>query len=112
SPGNNVAEDLLWTAAGGGDPEIVRMALDRIDWPREDQRWLWPLWQAFTCDGGVKRGLACFRQLLDRADPNQNSGRTMLHTVVARGEKKHLPYAEMLLDRGARFDIRHELLES
>lgn len=113
SPGKTVAEDLLWSAAGGGDPEIVRMALERIDWPREDSRWLWPLWQAFTCDGGVERGLACFRLLLDRADPNQSeSGRTILHTVMARGEKEHLPYAEMLLDRGARVDIRDELLRS
>jgi hypothetical protein len=37
--GGKVAEELLWTAAGGGDPEIVRMALERIDWPREDSRW-------------------------------------------------------------------------
>ena len=89
SPGKTVAEDLIWTAAGGGDAEIVRLALERIDWPREDPRWLWPLWQAFTCDRGIKHGLACFRLLLDRANPNQSqSGRTMLHTVVARGQKK------------------------
>jgi len=36
--GGKVAEELLWTAAGGGDPEIVRMALERIDWVREDSR--------------------------------------------------------------------------
>ena len=69
--GGKVAEDLLWTAAGGGDPEIVRMALERIDWPREDSRWGWPLWQALMCDGGIERGLACFRLLLDRADPTK-----------------------------------------
>ena len=113
SPGKSVAEELLWSAAGGGDPEIVRMALERIDWPRQDTRWLWPLWQAFTCDGGLEPGLACFRLLLDRADPNQSqSGRTILHTVMARGGKEHLPYAEVLLDRGARVDIRDSLLGS
>ncbi len=113
SPGKTVAEDLLWSAAGGGDPEIVRMALERIDWPREDSRWLWPLWQAFTCDGGIERGLACFRLLLGRADPNlSDSGRTILHTVMARGERDHLAYAEMLLDRGARMDVRDDLLKS
>jgi ankyrin repeat protein len=89
------------------------MALEHIDWPLKDRRWLWPLWQAFTCDGGIERGLSCFRLLLDHADPNQSdSGRTILHTVVARGEKGQLPYAEMLLDRGARMDIRDELLRS
>jgi len=87
------------------------MALERIDWSREDHRWLWPLWQAFSCDGGVRRCLACFRLLLDRAAPNLYSGRTVLHTVVAR-ERKHLPFAEMLLDCGARMDIRDELLGS
>jgi ankyrin repeat protein len=112
SPGSTVAEDLVWTAAGGGDPEIVRMALERIDWPRDDTRWLWPLWQAFTCNGGIDRGLACFRLLLDRADPNVTDGRTILHTVVARGGPKQRAFAELLLDRGARVDIRDELLES
>ena len=34
-----LAEQLLWGAACGGDPEIVRMALERIDWPRDDPRW-------------------------------------------------------------------------
>jgi len=111
--GGKVAEDLLWTAAGGGDPEIVRMALERIDWPQEDSRWGGALWQAFTCDGGVERGLACFRLLLNRADPNQSdSGWTMLHTVMAQGGKEHLPYAEILLDAGARTDIRDDLLKS
>jgi ankyrin repeat protein len=113
TPGKTVSEDLLWTAAGGGDAEILRLALERIDWPRQDPRWLYPLWQAFTCDGGIRRGLVCFRLLLARADSNQSdSGRTMLHTVVARGEKKHVPYARMLLDAGARVDIRDDLLGS
>jgi ankyrin repeat protein len=31
---------------------------------------------------------------------------------VARGEKKHVPFAQMLLDAGARFDIRDDLLKS
>ena len=37
--GETVAEQLLWGAACGGDPEIVRMALERVDWPRDDPRW-------------------------------------------------------------------------
>jgi hypothetical protein len=113
TPGGTVAEDLIWTAAGGGDAEIVKMALDRIDWPRADTRWGWPLWQAFTCDGGIERGLACFHLLLERAGPNVSSGgQSILHTVMARGEPKHVPFAELLLDHGARTDVRDELLES
>jgi ankyrin repeat protein len=113
SPDATVAEDLIWTASGGGDPEIVRLALPRLDWPRDDERWLWSLWQSFTCHAGAERGLDCFRQLLDRADPNVGaSSRTMLHTVVADGGPEHVPFAEILLDRGARMDIRDELLRS
>jgi ankyrin repeat protein len=111
-PGSTVSEDLLWTACGGGDPEIVRLALERIDWPRQDSRWIGSLCHAFTCDN-VERGLACFRLVLDRADPNQSdSGRTILHTVVAQAENRRVPYAEMLLNQGARTDIRDDLLKS
>jgi hypothetical protein len=39
SPGKPVAEELLRFGANGGDPEIVQMALERIDWPRDDPRW-------------------------------------------------------------------------
>ena len=31
---------------------------------------------------------------------------------MARGETEHVPFAEMLLDQGARVDIRDELLQS
>ena len=34
SPDKPLAEELLRFGASGGDPEIVRMALERIDWPR------------------------------------------------------------------------------
>jgi ankyrin repeat protein len=112
-PGKTVAEELLWSACGGGDPEIVRMALQCIDWPRDDPRWGWPLWQAFTCDGGIEKGIACFRLLLERADPNPHgSGGSILHTVMARGGPEHVPFVEMLLDAGARTDFRDDLLQS
>jgi ankyrin repeat protein len=112
-PGSTVAEDLLAAAAGGGDPEIVRLALERIAWPRDDPRWAWALWQAFTCHRGIDLGLASFRRLLDGADPNVGaSSWTMLHTVMADGGPQHVPFAELLLDRGARMDVRDELLKS
>ena len=37
--GETVAEQILWGAASGRSAEIVRMALERIDWPRDDPRW-------------------------------------------------------------------------
>jgi hypothetical protein len=38
SLGKPVAEELLRFGTNGGDPEIVQMALERIDWPRDDPR--------------------------------------------------------------------------
>lgn len=35
SRGKPLAEELLHFGADGGDPEIVRKALERIDWPRD-----------------------------------------------------------------------------
>jgi ankyrin repeat protein len=37
--GESLGEQLLWGGAGGGDPEIARLALERVDWPRDDPRW-------------------------------------------------------------------------
>jgi hypothetical protein len=34
-----VAEQLVCAAARGGDPEILRMAMERVDWPHGDPRW-------------------------------------------------------------------------
>jgi hypothetical protein len=79
---SKAVEELLHFGASGGSSEIVRMALERITWPREDSRWFRVLAQplsfwhhipwlyagnrAFDRDGY----LACFRQILARADPN------------------------------------------
>ena len=114
--GKTLAETLLWSAAGGGDPEIVRMALEHIDWPRDDPRWHWPLWQALTSDG-LEPGLECYRLILDRADPDISKfGRTLLHDAVASGRglrvKDRIPYVSLLINAGARMDLRDELLQS
>src|SRR4030095_2467233 len=37
--GKSTAEQFLNSSANTGDTEIVRMALDYIDWPRDDRRW-------------------------------------------------------------------------
>jgi hypothetical protein len=43
--GQVVAEQILWSGASGRSVDIVRMALERIDWPRGDPRWFWMLWR-------------------------------------------------------------------
>jgi len=139
TPGKTVAEDLL--GGDGGEPEITRMALERIDWPRDDPRWYWvlkapttfwnhipwiasPKWQL-----GRDGYLASFRLILARCDPNvagsQSFGsfrRTILHDVMAMGfhdgvsgwisDEEALGFAVALLDAGARTDVRDDLLQS
>ena len=126
----NVAEELLRFGASGGDPEIVRMALERIDWPRDDARWLGILTQPlyfwhhipwlYAGNRELDRGtyLPCFRVILKRCDPNHvgSFGRTALHEVASmRGhvtEDEAAPFALALLEAGARMGVRDEILKS
>jgi ankyrin repeat protein len=130
-----MGEALLWAGACGGDPEIVQMALQLVDWPREDPRWFGILeqplriwnhgsghWAHHEWDRGTY--LTCFRLVLERCDPNVRGrlpdhgqfGLTILHSVA--GSRKHVTaeertaFATMLLDAGARLDLRDNLLRS
>jgi ankyrin repeat protein len=115
-----VEEAILWGGASGRSAEIVRMALERIDWPRDNPRWFWLLWRPLPGHrdlDDVERAdsLATFRLILDRCDPNlraPESGQTMLHEVIARDHGVGAALATMLLDAGARTDIRDEFLKS
>jgi ankyrin repeat protein len=133
-PGRTVAEELL----GGdcGEPEIIRMALARIDWPPEDPRWygalrgprsFWshvPWIRSPEWDRDRDGYLICFRLILARTHANQKGsfGRTILHDVMAMGhhdgvsgwitEDEALAFAVTLLDAGARTDVRDDLLQS
>ena len=118
--GRTVAEQLLWGGASALSAEIVRMALERVDWPPDDPRWFWMLWrpvpgyqdydarqQAECCE--------CIRLILARSGPHHRAptyGQTMLHEVVARDHGVGAQAAALLLDAGARLDIRDNLLRS
>jgi ankyrin repeat protein len=118
--GEKVAEQILWSGASGRSVEIVRMALDRIDWPRDDPRWFWMLWRPLPGHRDLNEAeqadsRATFRLILERCDPNlraPESGQTMLHEVTARDHGVGVALATMLLDAGARTDIRDEFLKS
>ncbi len=130
SPDRPLAEELLRFGAGGGDPEIVRMALERIAWPRDDARWFRILAQPlsfwhhipwlYAGDGKLDRAtyLQCFRLVLERCDPNVIGGfnRTALHEVAAMGDHvtddEAAAFAAALLDAGAKPDRRDDLLNS
>ena len=129
--GDDVAEQLLWGAACGGDPEIVRLALERVTWPRDDPRWFDSSNSHCVPGRTAHRAttlprdayLRCFAILLDRCDPNvrgrptdeQQFGLTTLHNIVARGDMtpdERVAFATAILDRGARLDVRDNLLKS
>ena len=129
--GAPLAEQLLWGAACGGDPETLRMALDRVEWPRDDPRWFGMLEQPLRSWTHGPSGdsydestyLTCFRMLLEHCDPNlrgrptdqQQFGLTTLHNLVARGDmsgEERVEFARAILDAGARLDVRDHLLKS
>ena len=118
SPGRTVAEDLLDYGSCGGDPEIIRMALERIDWPRGDSRWFWMLGRSLESDADGGSHIECFRQVLDRSGPHMigRFGRTMLHEVAAQRSPvtsdEATAFARLLLDAGALMDLRDDLLKS
>ncbi len=115
-----VEEQILWSGASGRSAEIVRIALERIDWPRDDPRWFWILWRplpghADLTDVEQADCRESFRLILERCDPNlwaPESGQTMLHEVIARDHGVGVSLASILLDAGAHTDARDEFLKS
>lgn len=118
--GTTTAEQILWGGASARSAELVRMALERIDWPRDDRRWFWMLWRPLPGHQDLSAAeqadsIDSFRLILDRCDPNLRagaSGQTMLHEVIARDHGVGVALATILLDAGARTDVRDNLLNS
>ena len=119
-PGSSVAQDLLWGAIECPSPEIVMLALRATDWPADDPRWHGILENGLYLrpESDRPRHIEAFRLVLDRCDPNVRSrrGTTLVHEVAAsRGgltASDRMAYTTLLLDRGARLDIRDDLLQS
>ena len=123
SPGGTVAEDLLFSAAASGNVDFVQMALEHLDWPRGDARWQWRLMQPLGRHPEDERAryLTCFQMILERSgvDLPHRFGRTLLHDVAAAwprsapmGAAERIGFATMLLDAGARLEVRDDLLRS
>jgi ankyrin repeat protein len=118
--GRTVAEQLLWGGASALSAEIVRMALEHVDWPPDDPRWFWMLWRPLPGHGDYDARqqaecCECFTLILARCGPHHRAsdyGQTMLHEVVARDHGVGVRLATILLDAGARLDVRDTLLGS
>ena len=122
SPAEDLASELAWSAADHGCPEIVAMALAHLDWPAADPRWNWVLIQPIRgagADSSKNGGHFKSMETLLRHGINPNVSRfhqTSLHFTAARhsglsGEDR-ARFAAMLIDHGARLDIRDDLLQS
>jgi ankyrin repeat protein len=118
--GHTVAEQLLWGGASSLCAEIVRMALEQVDWPADDPRWFWMLWRPLPGhqDYNVQQQTECcecFKLILARCGPHHRAtdyGQTMLHESVSRDHGVGVQLATILLDAGARLDVRDNLLNS
>ena len=123
----DLAEELTWSAAVNGCPAIVELALPRLTWPAHDPRWHWILIQPIRGLGdnsGLRPAATtedrteCMAILLRHGiDVNVSRlGQTVLHFAAARGgiekEADRTRFAALLLDGGARLDLRDDLLES
>ncbi len=125
-----VADQLLGAAARGGDPEILRMALSRVDIPYGDLRWnallqgplgFWNHWIGPWCHREWDRStyLTCFKMILERCGPPNarlHGGATILHQIVVMGDhvrpEERVAFATAAIEAGARLDIRDDLLKS
>jgi ankyrin repeat protein len=128
--GRTVAEQILDPAASAGSVDILRMALERIAWPRDDPRW-WGILASPLCfwnhipwiysekwDLDRSTYLPCFTMVLDRCDANVKGrfGISVLHYAAASYNwvtpEERVAFVRILLDHGARMDVRDELLKS
>ena len=117
-----LAREFAWSAADHGCPAIVELALKRLNWRSDDPRWHWILIQPIRGVGtnhadheGHFKSMGVL--LKHGIDPNiSRFGQTALHFTAARSGElsgaKRARFANMLLDNGARLDLRDELLKS
>ncbi len=127
---DDTAEDLLRFGADAGAVEIVRMAIPRIGWEREDERWFrmlaaplsfWhhiPWLYAGNKEFDRTGYLACFRLIAEACDVRVTGsfGRSLLHEIAAMGDwvtdDEVTAFGRAALEAGARADGRDELLGS
>lgn len=121
-PTEKLASELAWSAADHGCPEIVELALPHLPWSATSHHWHWVLIQPVRGaranpaeNGGHFKSMAAL--LKHGVDPNvARYGQTALHFTAAHhgsvGDEDRARFAAMLLDVGARMDMRDDLLKS
>ena len=121
-PTEKLASELVWSAADSGCPAIVELALAHLPWPSNSHNWHWVIIQPIRGAGddssdneGHFKSMAAL--LKHGIDPNvERYGQTALHFAAAYhgsvGEEARARFASMLLDHGARLDLRDDMLKS
>lgn len=127
--------ELLWTAACGGDPEIVRMTLPLLNWPPDHHGWhsimVQPLRLHLHSPVGEHPECfdrstypECLRLILDHGvDINLigKHGDTLMHGIAAAGkcwgiavmtEPERLTFARIALAHSPDLSLRDQLLQS
>ncbi len=121
NPDEHTIEELLWSAADHGCPEIVALALPHMTLARDDPRWHWVLMQpprGASSDPAANEGHFRCLELLLTHGVDANVGRrsaTVLHFTAARAgldEASRVRFTEILLNHGAHTDVRDDLLKS
>jgi ankyrin repeat protein len=121
NPSEQVMEELLWSAADHGCPEIVALTLAQIQWPLNERTSHWVLMQPIRGAGSDPAGneghFASLDLILRKGiDPNvMRMGATTLHFTAGRNgldAVSRARFAAMLIERGARLDLRDDLLQS
>ena len=117
-----LASELAWSAADHGCPAIVELALPWLKWAANDPKWHWILIQPIRGAGGDPPSdegyFKCMDALLRHGvDANVSRfGQTTLHFTAARhgslSGAQRTRFAAILLDHGARLDLRDDLLQS
>ncbi len=113
-PSEALASELAWSAADHGCAAILELALPHLNWRRDDPRWHWILIQPIRGVGSLRCMLALLKH---GVDPNVSRfGATVLHFAAGWHGSVSGPerarFASMLLDHGARLDLRDDLLKS
>jgi ankyrin repeat protein len=113
-----LAQELVVSAADHGCPAIVELALPRLKWVLNDPKWHWVLIQPIrgaTGDRSDHEGHFTCMAVLLRHGINANVsryGQTALHFAAGYHGRHRARFASLLLDHGARLDLRDDLLKS
>lgn len=129
-----LAKDILWGSACGGNPDVVSMCLQLLDWPRNDRRWFGLLVQPLRMwqygghrkfqDHDRTKFVRCLELMLDSGISTNIVGQfgyRLLHHLVTAGvcwgvpvmtEEERVQFAEVILAHNAKLDVTDDLLQS